>query len=52
MASLASARAELTRALAREDAVQGMADDARRAGALAREQRAERESDDQYRRPQ
>ena len=45
---LASARAELARALAREDAVQGMADAARRAVALAREQRAERESDDQF----
>jgi hypothetical protein len=42
-----SARSELARALAREDAVRGMAHDARRAHALAMEQRLERESDDQ-----
>jgi len=46
---LQQARAELTRALAREDAVRGLADQARRCRALAREQRAEREVDDQAR---
>jgi len=46
---LQQARSELTRALAREDAVRGLADQARRCRALAREQRAEREVDDQAR---
>ena len=45
-----SLRAELSRALAREDAVRGMVHDACRAHALAVEQRLERESDDQIRR--
>jgi flagellar biosynthesis chaperone FliJ len=41
------ARAQLTRALAREDAVRGLAGEAQRAVLLAREQKLERESDDQ-----
>ena len=43
------ARSELTRALAREDAVRGLAEQAKRCRAKAREQRAEREVDDQIR---
>lgn len=46
---LQQARAALTRALAREDAVRGLKDEARRAQALAREQRVERELEDQGR---
>jgi flagellar biosynthesis chaperone FliJ len=46
---LQQARSELTRALAREDAVRGLADEAKRCRAKAREQRAEREVDDQIR---
>lgn len=46
---LQQARSELTRALAREDAVRGLAEQAKRCRALAREQRAEREVDDQVR---
>lgn len=46
---LQQARSELTRALAREDAVRGLAEQAKRCRALAREQRAEREVDDQIR---
>jgi flagellar biosynthesis chaperone FliJ len=46
---LQQARSELTRALAREDAVRGLADEAKRCRAQAREQRAEREVDDQIR---
>jgi len=46
---LQQARAELTRALAREDAVQGLARQVKRARQLEREQRAERELDDQGR---
>jgi hypothetical protein len=45
------AGAELTRALAREDAVRGLAKQARRAVLHAREQRAELEIEDQGRRP-
>ena len=45
------AGAELTRALAREDAVRGLAKQARRAVQHAREQRAELEIEDQGRRP-
>lgn len=45
----AQARAELTRALAREDAVRGLLGQARRAVALVRDQRAEREQEDQPR---
>lgn len=41
------ARAELTRALAREDAVRGLVQETRRAHRLAREARAEREVEDQ-----
>jgi len=41
------ARAELTRALAREDAVNGLVDETRRARASWREQRVERELEDQ-----
>lgn len=48
---LQQARAELTRALAREDAVRGLADETRRAHALERERRAESEIDDQGRAP-
>jgi flagellar biosynthesis chaperone FliJ len=46
---LQQARSELTRALAREDAVRGLVHDTRRARTLAREQRADRELDDQAR---
>jgi flagellar biosynthesis chaperone FliJ len=46
---LQQARSELTRALAREDAVRGLADEAKRCRAQLREQRAEREVDDQIR---
>jgi hypothetical protein len=46
---LQQARAELTRALAREDAVRGLADEVRRAHGLMREQRAELELEDQGR---
>jgi hypothetical protein len=46
---LQQARAELTRTLAREDAVRGLADRLDRAAALVREQRVERELDDQAR---
>lgn len=46
---LQQARSELTRALAREDAVRGLAEQAKRCRAQAREQRAEREVDDQIR---
>ena len=45
------ANAELTRALAREDAVRGLAKQARSAVLHAREQRAEIEIEDQGRRP-
>lgn len=45
------AGAELTRALAREDAVRGLAKQTRRAVLHAREQRAELEIEDQGRRP-
>lgn len=48
---LQQARAELTRALAREDAVRGLAHETRRAHLQAREQRAERELEDQGRGP-
>ena len=47
---LQAARAELTRALAREDAVRGLATETRRAQALHRERRAELEVEDQGRR--
>lgn len=43
------ARAQLTRALAREDAVRGLAQQARRATLLERDRRVERELDDQAR---
>ena len=43
----AEARAELTRALAREDAVRGLLAESRKAVALVREQRAEAEQEDQ-----
>ena len=46
---LHQARSELTRALAREDAVQGLARQVKRARLVEREQRAERELDDQGR---
>jgi|KBSSwiStaDraftv2_1062776.scaffolds.fasta_scaffold1362392_2 flagellar biosynthesis chaperone FliJ len=46
---LQQARSELTRALAREDAVQGLARQVKRARLIEREQRAERELDDQAR---
>ena len=46
---LQQAKADLTRALAREDAVQGLAREVKRARQLEREQRAERELDDQAR---
>lgn len=46
---LQQARAALTRALAREDAVRGLADETRRARGAAREQRAEVELEDQSR---
>ena len=45
------AGAELTRALAREDAVRGLAQQARKAVLRAREQRVELEIEDQGRRP-
>lgn len=44
---LQAARSELTRALAREDAVRGLAEQTRRAHALNRERRAELEIEDQ-----
>jgi hypothetical protein len=44
---LQQARADVTRALAREDAVRGLADEARREVLLSREQKLEREGDDQ-----
>lgn len=44
---LQEARAELTRALAREDAVRGLAKQAQHAHLLAQDQRAERDLDDQ-----
>ena len=47
--ALQQARSELTRALAREDAVRGLLHDARRAQGLAREQRLERDTDEQAR---
>ena len=43
---LQEARADLTRALARDDAVQGLARQSRRAHVAAREQRVERELED------
>jgi hypothetical protein len=46
---LQQARADLTRALAREDAVRGLAQQVRRSHALARERLVERELDDQAR---
>ena len=46
---LQQARAELTRALAREDAVRGLAEDSQRAHRLERDKRAERDLDDQAR---
>ena len=46
---LQAARAEVTRALAREDAVRGLANETKRAHALRREQRAELEVEDQGR---
>jgi hypothetical protein len=46
---LQEARAALTRALAREDAVRGLANETRRAHARERERRAERDSEDQGR---
>ena len=46
---LQAARAEVTRALAREDAVRGLANETKRAHALRREQRAELEIEDQGR---
>jgi flagellar biosynthesis chaperone FliJ len=46
---LQQARSELTRALAREDAVRGLAQEAKRCRVREREQRAEREVDDQIR---
>jgi len=46
---LQQARSELTRALAREDAVQGLVRQVKRTRLLEREQRAERELDDQGR---
>jgi hypothetical protein len=49
---LQQARAELTRALAREDAVRGLAHETKRAHLQAREQRVERELEDQGRGPQ
>jgi chromosome segregation ATPase len=48
---LQQARSELTRALAREDAVRGLAHEARRNRIAVREQRAERDLDDQLRSP-
>lgn len=49
--ALQRARAELTRALAREDAVAGLVGDVRRALGALREQRLEREQEDQPLRP-
>ena len=46
---LQQVRSELTRALAREDAVQGLARQVKKARLLEREQRVERELDDQAR---
>jgi hypothetical protein len=46
---LQAARAEVTRALAREDAVRGLANETKRAHAQRREQRAELEIEDQGR---
>ena len=46
---LQQARSELTRALAREDAVRVSRDQVKRARLMEREQRAERELDDQAR---
>jgi len=46
---LQAARSELTRALAREDAVRGLATETKRAHALQRERRAELEIEDQGR---
>ena len=46
---LQQVKAELTRALAREDAVQGLVREVKRARLLEREQKAERELDDQGR---
>ena len=46
---LQAARAEVMRALAREDAVRGLANETKRAHALRREQRAELEIEDQGR---
>jgi len=46
---LQQARSELTRALAREDAVRGLAQEARRNRTAERDQRAERDLDDQLR---
>jgi len=46
---LQQARSELTRALAREDAVRGLVQQARKGRLLVREQRAERDLDDQIR---
>jgi len=46
---LQQARSELTRALAREDAVRGLAHEAKRCLLAQREQRAERDLDDQIR---
>ena len=48
---LAQARADVTRALAREDAVRGLADQVQRSHAAERERRVEREQDDQQRMP-
>ena len=46
---LQQARSELTRAMAREDAVRGLVQQARRGRLQVREQRAERDLDDQIR---
>jgi hypothetical protein len=45
--ALQQARAELTRALARQDAVQGVADETKRARGVALERRSEVEAEDQ-----
>jgi hypothetical protein len=45
------ARAELTRAMAQEDAVRGLAEQSRRAVVAVRERRAETELEDQWRTP-
>ena len=47
--ALQQVRSDLTRALAREDAVQGLVREVKRARLLEREQKAERELDDQGR---